>query len=75
MVRIAVTAFLIVGAACAVESSASAAESCSGLAAGLKLKDATITGAVEVPAGGFKLPGPGGAPGGPQMDFSALPAF
>jgi hypothetical protein len=41
----------------------------------LQLKNATITTAVEVPAGGFKLPGPGGAGGGPPMDFAALPAF
>jgi hypothetical protein len=42
---------------------------------GLQLKNATITAAVEVPAGGFKLPAPAGAGGGPPMDFSTLPAF
>ena len=73
MARIAVSA-LIVGAACVVATSANAAASCSALAAGLQLKNATITEAVEVPAGGFKLPGPAAA-WGPAEDFSALPAF
>src|SRR5262252_3130606 len=74
MTRIVVSALLFVVAACVVATSANAA-SCSALAAGLQLKNATITTAEEVPAGGFKLPGTGGAGGGPPMDFSTLPAF
>ena len=75
MARISVSALLITAVACVVASSANAAASCSALAAGLQLKNATITAAVEVPAGGFKLPAPSGAGGGPPMDFSTLPAF
>ena len=75
MGRITLSALVIAVGACLAAPSANAATSCSALAAELKLKDATITSAVEVPAGGFKLPGPGGAGGGPPMDFSALPGF
>ena len=75
MLRITLPVVLIAGAACAAASSANAAASCSSLATELQLKNATITAAAEVPAGSFKLPGVGGAPGGPPMDFSSLPAF
>jgi hypothetical protein len=75
MARIAVSALLIAGVGCACAPSAHAAASCADLAATLKIANATITTAVEVPAGGFKLPGPGGAGGGPPMDLSSLPAF
>jgi hypothetical protein len=52
-----------------------AAPSCAALAQELKLPDTTITLATEVPAGTLKLSGPAGAPGGPPLNFAALPAF
>ncbi len=52
-----------------------AASSCTALSQDLKLRHTTITLAVEVPAGTFKLPGAGGAPGGPSANFAALPAL
>jgi feruloyl esterase len=52
-----------------------AAPSCAALSQGLKLPNTTITLVTEVAAGTFKLPGPGGGPGGPPLNFAALPAF
>ena len=52
-----------------------AAPSCAALLQDLKLPDTTITLATEVSAGGLKLPGAGGGPGGPPMNVAALPAF
>ena len=52
-----------------------AAPSCSALTQGLKLPHTTITLAAEVPAGTFKPPGGAGVPGGPPVNFAALPAF
>jgi hypothetical protein len=52
-----------------------AAPSCAALSEELKLANTAITLATEVPAGAFKLPGAGGGPGGPPMNFAALPAF
>jgi len=56
-------------------ATAQAATSCAALSEALKHPNTTITLAAEVPAGAFKLPGAGGGPGGPPMNFSALPAF
>jgi feruloyl esterase len=50
-----------------------AAPSCAALSQQLKLANTTITLATEVPAGTFKLSGPGGL--GPPLNFAALPAF
>jgi feruloyl esterase len=52
-----------------------AAVSCAALAQELKIPHTTITLAAEVPAGGFKLPGGGGGPGGAPVNFASLPAF
>jgi feruloyl esterase len=52
-----------------------AATDCVALAQALRLPNVTVTTAVEVPAGTFKLPGPPGMPGGPPANFSALPDF
>jgi len=54
---------------------AHAALSCAALSQELKLPNTTITLATEVPAGALKLPAAGGGPGGPPMNFTALPAF
>jgi feruloyl esterase len=56
-------------------TTAQAATSCAALSEDLKLPNTTITLATEVPAGALKLPGAGGGPGGPPMNFAALPAF
>ena len=66
---------LAAAAAVLAVPSAHAAVSCAGLAQELKIPHATITLATEVPAGAFKLPGPGAGAGGPPMNFSSLPAF
>jgi feruloyl esterase len=58
--------------ACLLVAPAKAAISCAALAQELRLPSTTITLAAEVPAGSFKLPGPGGGPG---MDLAALPSF
>jgi feruloyl esterase len=68
------TSWATAAAACLLVVPANAATSCAALAQELRVPNTTITLAAEVPAGGFKLPGPGG-PGGPAMDLSALPAF
>jgi hypothetical protein len=73
MLRITLPVLLIAGTAAVAAPAAHAAASCSSLATELQLKNATVTAAVEVPAGGFKPPGAGA--GGPPMDFSSLPAF
>jgi feruloyl esterase len=52
-----------------------AGSSCSALSQNLKLSHTTITLVDEVPAGAFRPPGAGGAPGGPPANFAALPAF
>ena len=52
-----------------------AAASCAALAQELRIPHATITLATEVAAGAFTLPGGGAGPGGPPMNFAALPAF
>jgi len=52
-----------------------AATSCAALSQELKLPHTTITLATEVPAGTLKLSGPMGGPGGPPLNFAALPAF
>lgn len=54
---------------------AKAATSCAALAEAVNLPNVTITRATEVPAGQFALDRPTGGPGGPPMNFSALPAF
>jgi hypothetical protein len=74
MLRITLPAWLIAGVVSAAASAAHAAVSCASLATVLQLKNATITAAVEVPAGSFK-PAAAGGGGGPRMDFSSLPAF
>ncbi len=59
----------------AASASANAAASCAALSRELALPHTTITLATEVAAGAFTLPQAGGGPGGPPMNFSALPAF
>jgi feruloyl esterase len=52
-----------------------AAPTCAALSQELKIPNATITLATEVPVGTLKLSGPAGPPGGPPLNFAALPAF
>jgi hypothetical protein len=66
---------LAVGSVFLTAVPAHAAPSCAALAEVLKLPNTTITLATEVLAGKFKLPGSGGGPGGPPVNFAALPAF
>ncbi|MEY2854081.1 MAG: hypothetical protein RL030_1213 [Pseudomonadota bacterium] len=54
---------------------AKAATSCAELQQALNLPHTTITLATEVAAGDLKLQGGAGGPGGPPMNFAALPAF
>ena len=58
-----------------IASPAHATTSCADLSKTLKIPDTTITLAIEVPAGSFKMPGAGGGPGGPSQNLTALPAF
>jgi hypothetical protein len=48
---------------------------CAALAQGVKVPNMTVTLATEVAAGAFSLPAVAGGPGGPPMNFAALPAF
>jgi hypothetical protein len=66
---------LAAGSASFTTTAAHAALSCAALSQELKLPNTTITLATEVAAGGLKLPVAGGGPGGPPMNFAALPAF
>jgi hypothetical protein len=66
---------LAAGSVYLAAANAHAATSCAALSQELKLPNTTITLAAEVPAGALKLPGAGGGPGGPPMNFAALPAF
>ena len=70
-----VASLLAVGSVFLAAMPAQAATSCAALSQELKLPDTTVTLAAEVPAGELKLPGAGGGPGGPPMNFAALPAF
>jgi hypothetical protein len=68
-------ALLLASGSAAINAApANAATSCAALAQQLHLPNLTITLADEVPAGGLKLPGGGGA-GGPPANYSMLPAF
>jgi feruloyl esterase len=66
---------LAAGSVLFVPTTAHAATSCAALSRELTLPNTTITLATEVPAGALKLSGAGGGPGGPPMNFAALPAF
>jgi feruloyl esterase len=66
---------LSAGSAVFITAPAHAAASCAALSQELKLPNTTITLATEVTAGGLKMPAAGGGPGGPPMNFAALPAF
>jgi feruloyl esterase len=69
------SALLLAGSALVMVAPAQAATSCSALSQELKLPNVTITLATEVAAGDLKLAAAGGGPGGPPMNFAALPAF
>jgi feruloyl esterase len=68
------TLLLASGSAALLAATAHAATPCAELSQQLRLPNVTITLAVEVPAGGLKLPGGAGG-GGPPANYSALPAF